>query len=159
MNLILGIDPGTTKAYAAINFKGRIIKISSSKSLTASRIVSEATKLGKVVVVATDRKKSPNFVENIGVKLGAILIKPKEDLKAKEKLRIRKRYRVSKKHSGDALSAALYAHKKLKPLLKKINLFVKDDEERYVVERLEAVVIKDKISIERAFKRIKLQYE
>lgn len=106
MNLILGIDPGTTKAYAAVSLKGKIIKIRSSKSLTVSRIVSEAVKLGSVVVVATDKKKSPSFVEKIGIKLGARLIKPKEDLKVKQKLRLRKKYRISKKHSGDALSAA-----------------------------------------------------
>lgn len=155
MNLILGVDPGTTKAYAAINFKGKIIKISSSKSLTASKIVCEAAQLGNVVVVATDRKKVPSFVENIAVKLGARLIKPKEDLKAKQKLRIRKWYRISKKHSGDALSAALYAYKELKPLLKNIADFVKDDEEIGILERLEAAVIKDRISIEKAFRRIK----
>lgn len=155
MNLILGIDPGTTKAYAAVNIKGNIVKVRSSKSLTASRIVSEAVKLGNVVVVATDKKKSPSFVKKIAIKLGARLIKPKQDLKVKQKLRLRKKYRISKKHSGDALSAALYAYKELRPLLRKINLFVKNNEGQNILERLEVSVIKNKVSIKKAFIKIK----
>ncbi len=156
MNLILGIDPGITKAYAAINLRGEIISIKSSKSLTASSIVLEAMELGRIVVVATDRKKVPGFVEKIAVKLGARIIKPEHDLSVREKMRTKKRFRLSGKHSGDALSAAFYAYKELRPLLKKISLFAEKNNETGMLEKLEACVVREKVSIKKAFTGIKL---
>ena len=155
MNLILGIDPGTTKAYAAINLQGEIVSVKSSKSLTASKIVSEVLELGRVVVVATDRKKTPSFVEKIAVKLGARIIKPKDDLSVRKKLRTKKIFRLSEKHSGDALSAAFYAYKELRPLLKRINLFAEKNGEANVLEKLEATVVKEKVNIKKAFTKIR----
>src|SRR3989338_1935418 len=78
--LIIGIDPGTTTAYAIIDIEGKLIKTSSSKHLELSKIISAAIKTGKVALVGTDKSKIPNLVYTFAAKIGARIIAPNEEL-------------------------------------------------------------------------------
>ena len=75
--LIVGIDPGITAAYAALNTKGELIKLKSEKHLNLNMIVHELTQAGKIIAVGTDGKYSPKFVEIFCSRLGSKLISPK----------------------------------------------------------------------------------
>ena len=136
--LIVGVDPGTTLGYAAIDFEGHIIKIHSEKNLDIGSLISELIKLGRPLIVAGDREYNPDFVDRLAVKLGARVIAPDYDLKVNEKREITKGFNTGNQHEVDALAAALFALKKIDSLLKKINIFVehynKDDIKKQLIE-------------------------
>lgn len=125
--LIAGIDPGVTAAYAALNTKGELMKLKSGKHLNLSTILTELAQAGRVIVVGTDVKYSPRFVEKFCSRLGAKLVAPKEDMKIGYKKRLTEMHRYNDDHQRDALAAALFAYQEMKPLFKKIDFFLKKE--------------------------------
>ena len=86
--LIIGVDPGTTLAYAILDINGNLIKLRSSKNLSLSKLIFDTIKYGKIVIVGCDVAKVPGFVQDYAIKVGAKLIYPKEDLSVVEKRRL-----------------------------------------------------------------------
>ena len=121
--LIIGIDPGTTLGYAVLDFEGKIIKIHSEKNLDLGSLISELIKLGKPLIIATDKEYNPDFVDKLAIKVGARVIGPDYDLKVDEKRELTKDFKTNNQHEMDALASAFFAIKKIGPLLKKINIF------------------------------------
>src|SRR3989338_511882 len=148
--LIVGIDPGVTAAYAALDIEGKLLKLYSSKQLELNNIISETIELGKVVLVGTDKAKAPNLAEAFTTKVGARAINPNEDLKVKEKRRMTSDYNFGDEHQGDALASALFAHKQMKPLLDKIDHFAEQNKKQDIKDRIKELVITKKISIKSA---------
>ena len=145
--LIIGIDPGTTLGYAAIDFEGSIIKIKSEKNLDLNSLISELIKLGKPLIVASDKKKNPDFVDKLAVKLGARIISPDYDLKVAEKRELTKNHETKNKHEADALTSALFALKKIGSLLKKIVIFVEHYKKENIKQRLIEFVVGKNLNI------------
>ena len=106
--LIAGIDPGTTLGYAVIDLEGNLVQINSSKNLDINSLISELIDFGKIVVIGTDKKKNPSFIERLGVKLGAKVIAPEYDLKVVEKRGLVKEYKTNNQHEIDALASAFF---------------------------------------------------
>lgn len=131
--LIVGIDPGTTLAYALLDLEGNIIKIGSSKQLELNSLITNVFYLGKPLIAATDVNPAPKFVEKFASQTGAKLIGPRESLKVFYKKDLTKNFEFSNDHERDALAAALFAFKRVRSLLRKISLYVK----RYKKEELE----------------------
>jgi predicted RNase H-like nuclease (RuvC/YqgF family) len=121
--LIVGIDPGTTTAYAVLGIEGNLIHLDSSKQLDLKLLISETISHGKAVLVGTDKAKVPNLVESFATKLGARIVSPQEDLKVDEKREMVSNFNFGDEHQGDALASALFAYKETKALLDKINFF------------------------------------
>jgi len=122
--LIVGIDPGTTLGYAAIDFEGKVVEVHSDKHMDISSLISELIKLGRPLIIAGDKEYNPDFIGKLAVKLGARVISPDYDLKVSEKREIVKGLKVRNQHEIDALASAFFALKKIGSLLKKINIFV-----------------------------------
>ena len=148
--LIVGIDPGITTAYAILDIGGKLIKTNSSKNFELNQIISETIKIGKVVLVGTDKAKVPNLVYMFATKLGARIISPDEDLKVEEKRKMASGFSFEDGHQGDALAAALFAYKTSKPLLDKIDSYAKDCRKDEIKDRIKELVIMKKISIKGA---------
>lgn len=123
--LIVGIDPGVTTAYAALNIDGKLIRLKSAKSLHLSQVLHELSEAGKVIAVGTDVKHSPKFVEKFCSRLNAKLIAPAEDMKVGFKERLTKDFRCKDAHQRDALIGALHAYGEIRPLIEKVNVFLK----------------------------------
>lgn len=117
--LILGIDPGTTLAYALLNLNGKLIKLRSSKQFSFSSLLYELTKYGKIIIIGTDKKTTPKITEKLAAKLGSKIITPEKDLLIKQKKKLTKNYEPKNKHQRDALASAIFAYKRIKTLLKK----------------------------------------
>ena len=151
--LLVGVDPGTTLGYAAIDFEGNIIKLYSNKNLDRDTLISELIKLGKPLIIAGDKEHNPDFVSNLAVKLGARVIGPDYDLKVSEKRDITRGIETGNQHEIDALASAFFAFKKLGPLLKKINIFVehynKSDIKKQLIEFVvgKGINIRDAVEI------------
>ncbi len=152
--LIIGIDPGTTLGYAVIDTKGRLIKKDSSKNLSLSILISKIIELGKIIAVATDKKKVPSFIKEFSIKIGARIISPKQDLKVLEKKRLSSKFETKDYHQMDALASALFAYKELTPLLKKIHDYTEDNKKERIKNRIIELVITKELSIKNAVELI-----
>jgi predicted RNase H-like nuclease (RuvC/YqgF family) len=119
--LIVGVDPGTTKGVAALDFKGNVVGLLSGKEMGLDAVLSYLIGLGTVSVVATDVCPAPDFVLKVASQLGAIVYVPAESAKVVEKMEATKHYSVDDTHQRDALSAALIAFASYK------NKFIKID--------------------------------
>ena len=152
--IILGVDPGTTKSYAILDLDGNVLDVDSSKKLTLDLIIEEAIKYGKVILVGTDVKKDPVFVEKIASSLGARLYKPKVNLPGDHKNKLVKKFlkhkdfEIKNKHENDALISAVLAYKSIKPLLKKVEDKYKNKE--YLIGEIKKVVLRKKVNIKEA---------
>lgn len=157
--LIVGIDPGITKGFAALDIEGKLIHMASSKQLDLNSLISKTIELGKAVLVGTDKVKVPGLVEAYAAKLGARIVSPEEDLKIDEKRSMVNNFNVSNEHQGDALASALLAFKESKALLDKIDVFVKENKKQGIRDRIKEIVIMKRISIKNAVNLIEKKEE
>ena len=148
--LIAGIDPGITTGFAVLDIEGHVLHIKSSKQLDLNLLISETVKLGRVILVGTDKEKVPSLIEAYATKLGATIIRPKEDIKVDEKRKTISDFKVGDEHQGDALASALLAFKEKKPLLDKIDFFVKENKKQSIKDKIKQLVITKNISIRTA---------
>lgn len=127
--LIVGIDPGMTTAYAALDFEGSIIEIFSKKNFSLAEILKMLNNLGNTIIIATDVMIVPKLVLETASKMNAIIVKPSEETSPRKKRKIAKEFLQNKteakietrnKHELAALFAAITAYKKFSPLLNKL---------------------------------------
>ncbi len=120
--LIVGIDPGTTTAYALLDTRGNLLYTDSSKELDISALIFAIIGKGLPLIVGCDKKKAPGFVDEFATKVGARLVSPDEDMKVDEKQEMTKRFKenLNNTHEMDALASALFAFRKHKALFEKI---------------------------------------
>jgi len=109
--LIVGIDPGTNVGIAALNLDGDLIHLSSSRGLSHADIVSAVSKIGRPVLVATDKTVMPFGVEKVRRAFSAIAWTPVKDVPLKETHELIEGYDFANDHERDALSAAFLAYR------------------------------------------------
>ena len=148
--LIIGIDPGTTLAYAVLDMERKIIKISSSKQLNINSLTSNIFSLGKPLIAAADVSPVPKFIEKFASQTGSKTIGPKQSLKVIQKKEMTKKYDLTNNHERDALAAALFAFKKVRSLLRKINLYLKRCDKTYLKRDVIQLVFSKNLSISEA---------
>src|SRR3989338_4271191 len=129
--LIVGIDPGTTTAYAVLDLSGNVVSLKSAKN----------------VVIGTDKAKIPSLVEDFSAKTGARIIYPKEDLKVEEKKSMVKEFKTENEHQDDALASSLFAFKRIKPVLERIDAFVKENNKEGIKDSIIDLVLTKEVSI------------
>jgi len=150
--LIVGIDPGTTVAFAAIDLNGNIVKVFSQKEVSLSYLIKKVIELGKPVLVGCDVTPAPTFVEKFTTKTGAKLIDPDTDLTVDEKKKLVKDFedKIQNNHQRDALSSALFAYKIVNPLLKKIDKILKKEKKEHLSAKVKELLLKKEIAIKTA---------
>jgi uncharacterized protein len=117
---IVGIDPGTTTAFAVLDLKGQVISIASSRSWGFSELVGLLIELGHPIIIATDKNPTPGTVDRIKRAFNAILHTPISSLSVEQKLRDTKPYAYSNEHERDALAAAIDAVRSVKNKLENV---------------------------------------
>jgi predicted RNase H-like nuclease (RuvC/YqgF family) len=115
--VIIGVDPGSTSAVAALDLEGNLVEKKSGKNFPPREIISEVIEAGKPVLVASDKAKAPSSVEKIANSLGAEIFEPEEDLDAERK---RKLGKGENSHEKDAVAAARHAYRKMNNEIEKI---------------------------------------
>ncbi|MBI3033588.1 DUF460 domain-containing protein [Candidatus Woesearchaeota archaeon] len=148
--LIIGIDPGTTSSYAALDTEGKIVRIRSAKELDLKTIIAEVTEQGTPLAVGTDRKNCPAIIQQFSAKTGARIITPEEDLAVHEKIQLTKGAECRNSHEKDALASAITAMKELEPLLKKIGRTLEKRQKTGLKPEVTSLVVKSGISISSA---------
>ena len=109
--LIVGIDPGTTTAIAAIDLDGNLLHIASSRQMNMSGVIESLYKVGKPLIIASDVQQMPFSVEKIRRAFSAIGYSPKQDMSVDAKVEITSPFPYANDHERDALSAALEAYR------------------------------------------------
>jgi hypothetical protein len=122
--LIIGIDPGTTTAVAALDLDGTLLHLQSSRQMNMGDVIESLYKIGKPLIIASDVREMPFSVEKIRRAFSAIAYTPKQDVSVETKLEITASFSYENDHERDALSAALDAYRqyrhKFQNLLKRI---------------------------------------
>jgi predicted RNase H-like nuclease (RuvC/YqgF family) len=152
--IIVGIDPGTTSAFAVLSFDFKVLRVKSKRNYSLSKIISDIYDNGNPIIVGTDKKQIPKFIKDFSQKTGAKIHKTKYDTKKGEKKSIVKEYGFSdftkNAHETDALASAIYAYKDYEPLLNKINKYVKKNNKKDIKDKITVEVITKEISIKKA---------
>ena len=152
--IIVGIDPGTTSAFAAISFDFNILKVKSKKEYSLGELISDIYELGNPIIVGTDKKEVPSFIKEFSQKTGARIYSPKYDTKKGEKRALVSTSRFSKiaknTHETDALASAIYAYNEYKPLIAKINQYVEKNNKQEIFDKILMKVITQELSIVQA---------
>ena len=122
--LIVGIDPGTTTAFAALDLDGNLLHLQSSRQMNMGDVIEALYKVGKPLIIASDVQDMPFSVEKIRRAFSAIAYTPKQDVSVETKLELAAPFSYGNDHERDALSAALDAYRqyrhKFQNLLKRI---------------------------------------
>ncbi len=122
--LIVGIDPGTTTAVAALDLDGNLLYLTSSRQMNMSEVIESLFKVGKPLVIASDVENMPFTVEKIRRAFSAIAFTPKQDTSVETKMELAAPFAYGNDHERDALSAALDAYRqyrhRFQSLLKRI---------------------------------------
>ena len=157
--LIVGIDPGTTLAYAVLDLDGNMIRVSSSKNLDIDSLTANIFYLGKPLIVATDVSPVPKFVEKFASQIGSKVIGPGQSLKVLQKKELTKTYDFSNDHERDALAAAIFAFKKIRALLRKIDVYVQRHDKQDLKKDVTYLVFSKGISISDAIASLEKKEE
>lgn len=122
--LIVGIDPGTTTAIAALDLDGNLLHLQSSRQMTMGDVIEAMYKVGKPLIIASDVQEMPYTVEKIRRSFSAVAYTPKQDMSVETKMERTSPFQYANDHERDALSAALDAYRqyrhKFQNLIKRI---------------------------------------
>jgi predicted RNase H-like nuclease (RuvC/YqgF family) len=117
---IVGVDPGTTTAFAVLDLNGHVLDVASSRSWGFSELVGLLIESGHPLIIATDKNPTPATVERIKRAFSAILHTPASSLSVEQKLRDTKLYDYANEHERDALAAAIDAARSIKNKLENV---------------------------------------
>ena len=112
--IIVGLDPGTTTGIAALNLRGELVDLISSRAISSSDVIEWIAARGRPLIVATDVTPTPGAVEKVKRAFNAILFSPGTDMAGEEKIALGKELGYRNDHERDALAAALAAFKRYK---------------------------------------------
>ncbi len=148
--LIAGIDPGTTTAVALIDLSGNLISVKSKKDWSLAEVLEFINSNGKPVMIATDKKNPPEFVNKIRASFNAILYSPKEDLSLEKKRELTSKFRFLNDHERDALASAIDALKNYESKFRNIEKRVPMgfDVERAKAEILKGTALRDLFEVQ-----------
>jgi predicted RNase H-like nuclease (RuvC/YqgF family) len=125
--LIVGMDPGTTTGIAVFDLSGNLILVKSGKNMSRADIATVISSAGNPIIVSSDIKPIPRAVEKIAISFSARLIEPAETFSRKEKHETAKEYMRlhghvwKNRHERDALVSGIYAYKRVRQLVDRIN--------------------------------------
>ena len=123
-HLIVGIDPGTTTAVAAVDLDGNLLHLASSRQMNMGDVVESLYRVGKPLIIASDVQEMPYSVEKIRRAFSAVAYTPKQDVSVETKIELTSDFSYGNDHERDALSAALDAYRqyrhRFQNLLKRI---------------------------------------
>ncbi len=114
--LIVGVDPGMSTGIAILDFKGRVLLLTTKRWAGRNQLAELFHEYGKPAVIAADVNPPPGFVKKLAASLKAKLYYPPRSLTLEEKrtiaARVYERQGAKSKdsHQRDALAAAIKAY-------------------------------------------------
>ncbi len=147
---IIGLDPGTTSAYAIIDVHGNLLACSSGKNTSLADTIAGVMNTCSPVIVGTDKARVPSFVEEFARKTGAAVVSPSEDLSRNEKRELLSRMSVDSvaddAHQQDSIAAALFAWKQHLPKIQKMQFFLREHDLLHKEREFMRLALKEDLS-------------
>ena len=110
-----------------------------------SSMIAEIANYGLPIIIGTDKKNIPSFVQAVATKMGAKVISPNEDLGVDEKkviIKERSKQNIAANdHESDALACALFAYKKIRSLISKIKNHLAEIQHENLLEDVFKLII------------------
>jgi len=148
--MIVGIDPGTTAAWAFLSLKGELIGVGSKRNIDSDSLLKEIMRNGRALIVGCDKAKTPFLAHSIAAKFGAKIVSPNYDLLVDEKRELAKSFKTNNAHELDALASALFAYNKVLPLLRRVEKTLEKEGKLGLFEKVFEIVLKENMSIRAA---------
>lgn len=106
--IIVGIDAGTTSAFAIIDYAGKIIAVKSKKNWGTDQLASEISAVCTPLVIACDTNPSSGAARRLRACFGAKLFVPQSSLHVYQKHLMAEKLgvEVHNSHERDAVAAA-----------------------------------------------------
>ncbi len=101
----MGIDSGTTTAYAVLDYDGQLLALKSAKNMKKSKLVAELAPYSPSLI-ACDTNPPVRLASWLKTCFSARLYYPKESLLLEEKHKLAKKAKTKNSHERDALAAA-----------------------------------------------------
>lgn len=153
--LIVGIDPGTTTAYAALTLQGEIVKVESSKRFDLKVLLETISRHGQPVLVGCDKAVVPSFVRRFATQFGAKVVRPKQDLTVRDKKMVVGKIKIRNDHESDALASALLSHRKYASLFEKTDAYLQHQGKPQYSCELKTLLLKyDTLSIANGLRKL-----
>ncbi len=149
--LIVGIDPGTTTAIAALDLEGNLLHLSSSRQMSMSDVTEVLYKIGKPLIIASDVHEMPYSVEKVRRAFNGVAYTPRQDVSVETKLELAAPHPYRNDHERDALSAALDAYRSYK---NKFQSILKRVPPGYDLDDVRAAIVRG-LSVEQALGEMK----
>lgn len=153
-SIIVGIDPGTTSAYACLSLDGDVLEVYSSKEMDLPKMIQYVSDKGLPVIVASDKLNVPDFVKQFASKTSARLVKLGTDVQVEQKRELTRDFDTANDHERDALASAILAFKRHRALIDKIKRYVSIHDKDNIKDRIAHYVLAKEISIDLATKLI-----
>ncbi|MCQ8894292.1 MAG: DUF460 domain-containing protein [Methanolinea sp.] len=112
--LIVGVDPGTTTAVAALDLEGNLLHLASSRQMSMSGVIESLLRVGKPLIIASDVHEMPFSVEKIRRAFNGVAYTPRQDMSVEAKQALTQGFGTRNDHERDALAAALDAFRTYK---------------------------------------------
>jgi len=138
MLLIIGYDPGKTFSLSLIDvISGKLLLVYSDKNKSINFVIKKIFQYGTPLCLGFDKKNLSSNLVNIARRLRIAIIHPETDLKITKKRNLIKSYfkehretiiTLNNKHEMDSLASAIYAYKKIKPLINKLKNEINSEE-------------------------------
>ncbi|MBD3303808.1 DUF460 domain-containing protein [Candidatus Woesearchaeota archaeon] len=145
--LVVGIDPGTTTAYALLDVDGNIIGLHSAKELSVDALIAKVTSMGIPACVGCDKAKVPAYVERFAVQVSAKLFSPPDDIRIDEKRKLTKGFGFKNNHEMDALASAVFAYNRVEGLFRRVDKFLEARGKKELSNNVKELVVKKGVSI------------
>ncbi|MEE8323847.1 MAG: DUF460 domain-containing protein, partial [Candidatus Bathyarchaeia archaeon] len=155
MQLIIGVDPGTTCGLAILTLNASPLYLKSRKGLIRGEITRMAIDCGNPLLVAADVMPAPAFVKKLANMLNAVLFVPESIMAASEKREITRLYAENHKvnlrnsHTRDALAAAIKAFQHYKNKFIQVEAEARKLMAHVSIEKVKALVVRGQ-TIQRA---------
>lgn len=114
--MIVGVDSGTWRAFAVLDFKGNLIALESRKNWTPDDFISALSDFSPSVI-ACDKIPVPRKVLLLKSVFGARLYKPSKSISHLQKASLTRGFHPQNSHERDALACGLKACRFLKSKL------------------------------------------
>jgi uncharacterized protein len=152
--VIVGIDPGTTSAFAVLTIDFDLSYVKSKRNYGLAEMISDIFEHGTPILVGTDKKDLPSSIKDFSQKTGTKVHLTAYDTKKPEKKVVVRDAGfldyAANVHEIDAIASAIYAYNSIRQTLDKIDRFLRKEDRLALRDKVVLKVITEGATLQTA---------